>query len=149
MEAAAGAPTASRQQPAPALGDRGAQDTPALQQPCDEAPQSSIEGPDKNAVLASSLPKEGRKSARSSTTQQENSAAELGQAASRPYGWTAATDSHVRRSDESERQQKGWPEDHKEKARDRLSSCTWQSESVDCSHDRGCRQLCKPPQAAW
>ena len=79
MEAATGAPTVSKQQPAPALGDQGTQDTPALQQPCDESPQSSIEGPNKNAVLASSLPKKGRKSARSSTTQQENSAAELGQ----------------------------------------------------------------------
>ena len=79
MEAATGAPTVSKQQPAPALGDRGTQDTPALQQPCDAAHHSSIEGPGKNAVLASSLPKEGRKSARSSTTQQENSAAELGQ----------------------------------------------------------------------
>ena len=78
-EAAAGAPSASKEQTAPALADWGIEATPALQQPCDAAHQSSTEEPRKKAVPPRKVSKKGRKRARSSAAQQENSAAELAQ----------------------------------------------------------------------
>ena len=77
--AATAAPSASTQQTAPALASSGIKDTPALPQPSDAAHQSSTEGSCKEAVPASQVSRRARKSAKSRTAQQENSAAELGQ----------------------------------------------------------------------
>ena len=83
-EAATEAPNAEREQKAPAPAIWGTHDTPAQQQPCDAAHQSSTGGSHMNAVLADRVPKKGRKSARSSALQQENSAADLGQQPAAP-----------------------------------------------------------------
>ena len=82
--AAIAAPNASREQEAPALANWGIKDTPALQQACEAAHQSSTVGPRKNAATASKVSKKVRTSVRSSALQQENSAAELGQQPAAP-----------------------------------------------------------------